>query len=49
MSKHLTIDTHIEELRLAMYEAYSKDPDGAEVLRISKQLDELINIALKNP
>lgn len=47
--KDYAIDKYIEELRLAMYEAYIKDPGGADVLRISRQLDEAINIAIKNP
>lgn len=49
VNKDLKIDRYIEKLRLAMYEAYSKDPGGSEALRISRKLDELINIAIKSP
>lgn len=49
VNKDLVIDRYIEELRLAMYEAYLKNPAGAEVLKMSQLLDEAINIVVKNP
>ncbi|MRH43452.1 Spo0E family sporulation regulatory protein-aspartic acid phosphatase [Aquibacillus halophilus] len=41
--KKNTIDEQIEQLRLAMYEAYSRDPSGVELLLISQQLDKILN------
>ncbi|QTN00324.1 Spo0E family sporulation regulatory protein-aspartic acid phosphatase [Sediminibacillus dalangtanensis] len=37
------LEEKIEALRLKMYEAYSKNPSGQEVLQISQTLDEAIN------
>ncbi|WP_093211794.1 aspartyl-phosphate phosphatase Spo0E family protein [Sediminibacillus albus] len=37
------LERDIEELRLSMYKAYQKEPDGPEVLKISQALDEMLN------
>ncbi|MRH43337.1 Spo0E family sporulation regulatory protein-aspartic acid phosphatase [Aquibacillus halophilus] len=41
-----SIELLIEDLRQEMYKAYSRDPYGPEVIELSQQLDELINIAM---
>ncbi|QTM98817.1 Spo0E family sporulation regulatory protein-aspartic acid phosphatase [Sediminibacillus dalangtanensis] len=37
------LEREIEQLRLKMYKAYSSEPDGNEVLKISQALDKLLN------
>ncbi|MDC3415883.1 aspartyl-phosphate phosphatase Spo0E family protein [Aquibacillus salsiterrae] len=36
------VESKIEKLRLEMYKAYSNDPDGDHVIKISQELDRLI-------
>ncbi|MYL50631.1 Spo0E family sporulation regulatory protein-aspartic acid phosphatase [Halobacillus litoralis] len=37
------LEKQIEELRVRMYEIYNNNPTDAELLRISQELDDLLN------
>lgn len=39
----------LDELREEMYKAYKKDPYGEKVLKISREIDELVNEVMKMP
>ncbi|HLR02210.1 MAG TPA: aspartyl-phosphate phosphatase Spo0E family protein [Virgibacillus sp.] len=38
-----TLEQQIEQLRLQMYQAYNQGKSGNKVLRISEELDALLN------
>ncbi|MCP3027671.1 aspartyl-phosphate phosphatase Spo0E family protein [Halobacillus sp. A5] len=48
MKENETIEQQIEELREKMYIAYLTKKDYKEILRISRELDRLLNILHNN-
>lgn len=43
MNNTKQLEHEIEILRLKMYEAFAKNPNDEEVIKISQHLDELMN------
>ncbi|WP_394219403.1 aspartyl-phosphate phosphatase Spo0E family protein [Halobacillus trueperi] len=43
MPYKVVLEQQIEELRTRMYEIYNNNPTDAELLRISQELDDLLN------
>lgn len=43
MSYKERLERQIEELRVRMYEIYNNNPTDSELLRISQELDDLLN------
>lgn len=43
------LERQIEELRIRMYEIYNNNPTDEELLRISQELDDLLNKFRNSP
>ncbi|SFJ74311.1 Spo0E like sporulation regulatory protein [Halobacillus dabanensis] len=43
MNYKFRLEQQIEELRMRMYDIYDSNPTDAELIRISQELDDLLN------